>query len=77
MRPLDFQATYQQMMQRGQSARTARYTHVVLRYALRQGFAMEHFLTIGTLSTGSLLIWLLACQMPDPSNSGYHFGQLI
>jgi integrase len=36
MRPLDLQTTYQQMIERGLSARTVRYTHVVLRSALRQ-----------------------------------------
>ena|SRR5437588_10613198 len=36
LRPLDLQTTYQQMMQRGLSARTVRYTHAVLRTAMRQ-----------------------------------------
>jgi integrase len=36
LRPLDLQITYQQMIERGLSARTVRYTHVVLRSALRQ-----------------------------------------
>ncbi len=36
MRPLDLQATYQQVIERGLSARTIRYTHVVLRAAMRQ-----------------------------------------
>jgi integrase len=36
LRPLDLQTTYQQMIERGLSARTVRYTHVVLRFALRQ-----------------------------------------
>jgi len=36
VRPLDLQTTYQQMMQRGLSARTVRYTHAVLRFAVRQ-----------------------------------------
>jgi len=36
LRPLDLQTTYQQMIERGLSARTVRYTHVVLRSALRQ-----------------------------------------
>jgi integrase len=36
MRPLDLQMAYQQMMERGLSARTIRYTHVVLRSAMRQ-----------------------------------------
>ena len=36
MRPLDFQATYQQMIERGLSSRTVRYTHVVLKSAMRQ-----------------------------------------
>lgn len=36
LRPLDLQATYLQMIDRGLSARTVRYTHVVLRSALRQ-----------------------------------------
>jgi len=31
MRPLDLQTTYQQMIEWGLSARTVRYTHVVLR----------------------------------------------
>src|SRR6201993_2708547 len=35
-RPLDLQTVYQQMMERGLSARTIRYTHVVLRSALQQ-----------------------------------------
>jgi integrase len=36
MRPLDLQATYQQMIERGLSSRTVRYTHAVLRCAMRQ-----------------------------------------
>jgi len=36
MRPLDLQTAYQQMMERGLSARTIRYTHVILRSAMRQ-----------------------------------------
>ena len=36
LRPLDLQSTYQQMMERGLSARTVRYTHVVLRSAMQQ-----------------------------------------
>jgi len=36
MRPLDLQMAYQQMMERGLSARTIRYTHAVLRSATRQ-----------------------------------------
>lgn len=36
MRPLEFQTTYQKMIERGLSARTVRYTHVVLRSAIRQ-----------------------------------------
>lgn len=36
LRPLDLQAAYQQMMERGLSARTVRYIHVVLRSAMRQ-----------------------------------------
>jgi hypothetical protein len=36
MRPLDIQTVYQQMMERSLSARTIRYTHVVLRSAMRQ-----------------------------------------
>jgi len=36
MRPLDLQTTYQQMIECGLSARTIRYTHVVVRSALRQ-----------------------------------------
>jgi len=36
MRPLDLQATYQQMIERGLSSRTVRYTHVVLKSAMRQ-----------------------------------------
>ena len=36
MRPLDLQTVYQQMMERGLSARTIRYTHVVIRSAMRQ-----------------------------------------
>jgi integrase len=36
MRPLDLQMAYQQMMDRGLSARTIRYTHAVLRSAMRQ-----------------------------------------
>jgi integrase len=35
-RPLDFQTIYQQMMERDLSARTVRYTHAVLRSAMRQ-----------------------------------------
>jgi len=36
MRPLDIQATYQQMIERGLSGRTVRYTHAVLKSAMRQ-----------------------------------------
>jgi site-specific recombinase XerC len=36
LRPLDLQTIYQQMMERGLSARTVRYTHAVLRFAMRQ-----------------------------------------
>lgn len=36
MCPLDFQTTYQLMTEHGLSARTVRYTHVVLRSAIRQ-----------------------------------------
>ncbi len=36
IRPLDVQTLYQQMTERGLSARTIRYTHVVVRSALRQ-----------------------------------------
>jgi integrase len=36
MRPLDLQTTYQQMIERGLSARTIRYTHAVVGSALRQ-----------------------------------------
>ena len=36
MRPLDVQTTYQKMIERGLSARTVRYTHAVLRSAIRQ-----------------------------------------
>src|SRR5437867_10947004 len=36
MRPLDLQTTYQQMIEWGLSARTVRYTRVVLRSAMRQ-----------------------------------------
>jgi len=36
IRPLDLQATYQQMIERGLSSRTVRYTHVVLKSAMRQ-----------------------------------------
>lgn len=36
MRPLDLQTTYQQMIERGLSARSVRYTRVVLRSAIRQ-----------------------------------------
>jgi integrase len=36
LRPLDVQTTYQQMIERGLSARTVRYTHAVLRSAMRQ-----------------------------------------
>ena len=36
MRPLDLQTAYRQMMERGLSARSIRYTHVVLRSAMRQ-----------------------------------------
>jgi hypothetical protein len=37
LRPLDLQITYQQMMERGLSSRTIRYTHAVLRPAMRRG----------------------------------------
>ena len=36
MRPLDLQTVYHQMIERGLSARTVRYTHAVLRSAMRQ-----------------------------------------
>jgi integrase len=36
MRPLDIQATYHQMIERGLSPRTVHYTHVVLKSAIRQ-----------------------------------------
>jgi integrase len=36
MRPLDIQASYQQLIERGLSGRTVRYTHVVLKSAMRQ-----------------------------------------
>ena len=36
LRPRDLQTTYQQMMERGLFARTTRYTHAVLRSAMRQ-----------------------------------------
>ena len=36
MRPLDIQASYQQMIERGLCGRTVRYTHVVLKSAMRQ-----------------------------------------
>src|SRR5438132_107160 len=36
MRPLDLQMAYQQMLERGLSARSIRYTHAVLRSAMRQ-----------------------------------------
>jgi hypothetical protein len=36
IRPLDVQTTYQRMIERGLSARTVRYTHAVLRSAMRQ-----------------------------------------
>jgi integrase len=36
MRPLDIQINYHQMIERGLSARTVHYTHVVLKSALRQ-----------------------------------------
>lgn len=36
LRPLDVQTTYHQMMGRGLSPRTIRYTHAVLRSAMRQ-----------------------------------------
>jgi integrase len=36
MRPMDIQTTYQGMIERGLSPRTVRYTHAVLRSALRQ-----------------------------------------
>jgi integrase len=35
---MDLQITYQQMIERGLSARTIRYTHAVLRSAMRQAF---------------------------------------
>jgi integrase len=38
IRPLDVQTTYRQMRERGLSARTIRYTHAVLRSAMRQAF---------------------------------------
>ena len=36
LRPLDLQTTYHQIMGRGLSPRTIRYTHAVLRSAMRQ-----------------------------------------
>jgi integrase len=38
LRPLDLQTTYKHMIVRGLSARTIRYTHAVLRSAVRQAF---------------------------------------
>ena len=48
--PLDIQGTYQQMIERGLSARTVRYAHAVLRCALRQ--AMRWQLLIGDPTQG-------------------------
>ena len=36
LRPLDLQSVYQQMIERGMSARTVRYAHVVLKGAMQQ-----------------------------------------
>lgn len=36
LRPLDLQTAYQEMMEGGLSARTVRYTHAILRSAMRQ-----------------------------------------
>jgi integrase len=36
MQPMDVQTTYQKMTERGLSARTVRYTHAVLKSAIRQ-----------------------------------------
>jgi len=44
MRPLDIQTVYQQMMERSLSARTIRYTHVVLRSAMRQALQWRFLL---------------------------------
>lgn len=50
MRPLDLQTVYQQMMERGLSARTIRYTHVVVRSAMRQ--ALQWRLLLENLADG-------------------------
>jgi len=44
MRPLDIQTVYQQMMERSLSARTIRYTHVVLRSAMRKALQWRFLL---------------------------------
>jgi uncharacterized delta-60 repeat protein len=41
LRPLDLQINYQQMTERGLSARTVRYTHAVLRSAIRQALSKQ------------------------------------
>jgi integrase len=46
LRPLDLQITYQQMMERGLSSRTIRYTHAVLRSAMRQALSWRLVLEI-------------------------------
>ena len=46
LRPLDVQSTYQQMMERGLSSRTVRYTHAVLRSAMRQALRWRLVLEI-------------------------------
>jgi integrase len=50
MRPLDVQTVYQEMIERGLSARTVRYTHAVLRSAMRQ--ALQWRLLLETPADG-------------------------
>ena len=44
LRPLDLQAMYQQMTERGLSARTVRYAHVVVKSAMQQAVRWRLFL---------------------------------
>jgi hypothetical protein len=53
LRPLDLQTIYRQMMERGLSGRTVRYTPAVLRSAMRQGLNWRLLLPTGQKREGS------------------------
>ena len=54
LRPLDFQTTYQQMMERGLSSRTVRYTHAVLRSGIRQALNWRLLLEVRSMASNYL-----------------------